>query len=429
MKFNTPDWFTGSEQQLTGITEALDANDPYTYKFAGSTDFHINSTPFNLCFEIVDRLHKLNFVEGKWLIVANIEFVYVVKKYFEYRGWNINNIYFVTPCKLKKVAVEKLGIMRDNIGIYNYQQLNIGEGFNNMKFDVIVGNPPYQDPNSVNTKNLWPDFLNKSFSLSNQNGYVSLITPRTWTTNELYNNIFLKYNPICINVDECAKYFPGIGSTFSYYILQNTKPITHDFEVTLKDGSIILNHLPENGLGVTSPIALSILNKTATGRYFPVITSSGYNTMKFSKDDPTVSWNETPNHPYKILHKKLKKEGYVYFYSSLLDKKTYNVPRVVMSIWVANYKDMEVSAELLTCEQFRHFPTTSMEEANVLKTVLTSKLYHFLAKSYVSGGSFTNKSVSTFPIVDLTKTWTDQELYQQFNLTQDEINLVEGTIK
>jgi len=33
------------------------------------------------------------------------------------------------------------------------------------------------------------------------------------------------------------------------------------------------------------------------------------------------------------------------------------------------------------------------------------------------------------PFLDFSKQWTDQELYEYFNLTQDEIDLIENTIK
>lgn len=34
-----------------------------------------------------------------------------------------------------------------------------------------------------------------------------------------------------------------------------------------------------------------------------------------------------------------------------------------------------------------------------------------------------------FPELDFTRTWTDQELYQHFNLTQEEIDYIESVVK
>ena len=47
-----------------------------------------------------------------------------------------------------------------------------------MKFDCIVGNPPYStDAGNNKSKKIWIDFLEKSLNLIKENGTVSLIIP------------------------------------------------------------------------------------------------------------------------------------------------------------------------------------------------------------------------------------------------------------
>ena len=48
-----------------------------------------------------------------------------------------------------------------------------------MKFDVVLGNPPYQSNNNKSNK-LWPSFIEKSISLLSENGYLGLVTPISW---------------------------------------------------------------------------------------------------------------------------------------------------------------------------------------------------------------------------------------------------------
>lgn len=41
----------------------------------------------------------------------------------------------------------------------------------------------------------------------------------------------------------------------------------------------------------------------------------------------------------------------------------------------------------------------------------------------------TQNTYSFVPLQDFSKPWTDQELYQKYNLTQEEINFIESMIR
>jgi hypothetical protein len=183
------------------------------------------------------------------------------------------------------------------------------------------------------------------------------------------------------------------------------------------------------GLNVSSAVQLSALEKVMTGDYFPVITSSGYNTSQFSQGSDAISHERTDTHTYQILHKTLKEDGDVYFYAKRADPNLHNIPRVIVELWVANYEKMRVSDTLLTCQQYRHFPVATLREAEVLRALLLTKTYKFIALSFTTGGSFTTKAHSHFPRVDLTRSWTNDQLYDYFSLTQDERTLIESTVK
>ena len=98
-----------------------------------------------------------------------------------------------------------------------------------MRFDVVIGNPPYQDSSNVdNAQNLWSHFWKKALELAKDDGMVSLITPMTWCSpsrdfkskNYGYKgdvrlwDSFNRYTSVA-DVDNIDQHFKGVGSTFS----------------------------------------------------------------------------------------------------------------------------------------------------------------------------------------------------------------------
>jgi site-specific DNA-methyltransferase (adenine-specific) len=89
---------------------------------------------------------------------------------------------------------------------------------------------------------------------------------------------------------------------------------------------------------------------------------------------------------------------------------------------------MFIDNENATSQDFRHFVAPSLAQAEVLRSVLTSKLYTFMVGFFVTSNRLTNYAVTNCPEVDLTRTWTGDELYAHFGLTQEEIDFIEATV-
>ena len=88
-----------------------------------------------------------------------------------------------------------------------------------MRFDVVVGNPPYQDSNHKNkTVSLWKRFLSVSDEVSND--IVSLIIPASFCSPA---KLFKQYKNRLSLVDlTVKKYFKGVGSSFCRIVLHQT---------------------------------------------------------------------------------------------------------------------------------------------------------------------------------------------------------------
>lgn len=97
-----------------------------------------------------------------------------------------------------------------------------------MKFDVVVGNPPFNSSSGTSTGNVvWPDITNKAFSLVRDGGYLSLIHPPKWRQPVDNLSFLYKENQILYlnmnSVEEGKRVF-GASTPFDYYVLHKTIP-------------------------------------------------------------------------------------------------------------------------------------------------------------------------------------------------------------
>jgi hypothetical protein len=99
------------------------------------------------------------------------------------------------------------------------------------KFDVVMGNPPYQEqkPGFKKTQPLWHLFVQKSLNFLNVSGLLCLVHPGGWrnvdgvfkqTQNLLKSRQILSLN--IHNFEQGKKIF-GANTNFDYYCLKNEK--------------------------------------------------------------------------------------------------------------------------------------------------------------------------------------------------------------
>ncbi len=115
-----------------------------------------------------------------------------------------------------------------NMNVGDTLSLDPSSKWNVDAFSAVIGNPPYQKKNSSGASchgktNLWTKFIDYAFLFMKEDGYLLFITPSSWMggTVTCYKAM-IKRQIHHLNVNECKKHFPKIGSTFSYYLIQNT---------------------------------------------------------------------------------------------------------------------------------------------------------------------------------------------------------------
>jgi len=120
----------------------------------------------------------------------------------------------------------------------------------NMKFDVVVGNPPYQtksDDNNTKTQAIWPEFIKLSCDFTKENGYTCLVHPSGWRgaskAFEVAKSI-LEKQVECLEIHNEQDGLKTFGATtrYDWYVRKNT-PVTHSTEVKDQDGKVICVNL------------------------------------------------------------------------------------------------------------------------------------------------------------------------------------------
>ena len=113
-----------------------------------------------------------------------------------------------------------------NLQINNHDYLTF---VNNKKYDLIVANPPYaklleNGKRASKNHNLIKDFIEKALSQLKPNGYLLFITPDNWMSyadRNILIEIITSLQIIHLDIHTAKKYFKKIGSSFTWYIIQN----------------------------------------------------------------------------------------------------------------------------------------------------------------------------------------------------------------
>lgn len=87
-------------------------------------------------------------------------------------------------------------------------------------------------------------------------------------------------------------------------------------------------------------------------------------------------------------------------------------------------------SEVCTITYFVIGSTNTLEEAQNLLSLVKTKFFRYLIMITISGMNLSQRNFRFIPLIkDFTHPWTDEELYKKYNLTQEEIDYIEFTIK
>lgn len=395
-------------------------------------------TPFNIAREMVElfSLEELRFSEI--YVMFSLEFLEVL---VSEKGINPKNIHFfsdnIPKCKWAKVMYNVDGYIV-NINEFLSQKENDMPKSNNI---IVIGNPPYNEgSNAKDSKPIYNRFIETIIDCVEPNKF-SMIVPSRWMIGgkgldsfreRMMNDTHMK---VCVDFKNSYDIFPGVDIAVGVnYFLWDSEYIGgcnfNGVERNLNDFDIVVRDVE----------ALSIIKK--------IKKSSG----TFLVDNVSVS------KPYNIrTSEPPTKDGVLCLYTQSLGKQYVDNNSVIdkqnnINKWkviapiapIAGQTNFDKPISIYNNNNIILLPPTEIcsetyivlnsfetkEACNNFVSYMKTKFFRLMLLLRIDGQNVSRDCYSWVPDqLDYTKEYTDEELYEKYNLSQEEISYIESKIK
>lgn len=322
----------------------------------------------------------------------------------------------------------------------------------NMKFDVVIGNPPYQMTDGggggkgSSASPIYQLFVNQAFRLKPR--YVAMIIPSRWFSGgkglDSFRSQMLKSKNFqeLVYYPDSAEVFPGpdFGGGVCYFLWDEkyegkctfktvtSGVVTNTTERFLdEDGEVLISHaearpivkkiqakgLPTFDELVSSRRPFGISVKPAMSKDKPfkdsveLLTSDG---ICYIKRDDVITKSEWID-KYKVIIGKAYGERGAYPYKILAQ------PKVLAP-------GSACSETYLVCGVFK-----TKKEADLVASYIETRFFRFLLALQKNTQNITKEKFSFIPMVDLSKPWTDEALFKEFGITKAEQEYIYSIVR
>lgn len=318
-----------------------------------------------------------------------------------------------------------------------------------MKFDVIIGNPPYQLSDSgakASAIPLYQKFVQQAKKLNPR--FLTMIIPSRWFAGgkglDAFREEMLHDNRVRKIVDfpDSTDCFPGVDLSGGVCYFLWDRDNRGDCEITtFIEGSTSTMERPllENGLDIFIRYneAVQILQKIfkhKEKRFSDIV--SARKPFGFSTDFQDFKQKDFTNSVKILSYNKcgFVNRSQISQNSAWVDKYKVYISmaygeRISSSYWVLGKPFL---GEPGTCCSETYLvigPCSSKKEANNIMTYIRCRFFRFLVLMNKPTQHATSKVYTLVPVQDFSKPWTDEMLYKKYGLTKDEIAFVESMVR
>jgi site-specific DNA-methyltransferase (adenine-specific) len=343
---------------------------------------------------------------------------------------------------------------RDNRENYAYGFIHaagraaIEEEFD-MKFDVIIGNPPYQmeaDAAGQNVMPIYDNFVDQAKALNPR--YVSMVIPSRWMAGGKYLDEFRasmlgdRRTRVLVDYPNAAELFPAVGINGGICYFLWDSEYEGDCEVTMvREGRMLgpqSRRLDEFDVLVRDHRALGILRRVLSHSepslvdiistrdpFGPALSSNfrGYTTKKKSPSDLVLHMNIGGKRQsvWASADKVTKNEHLVGTWKVLLPKTGSGREREKTGVDLVLGPSLVAEPNsVCTLTYIVAGPLGSKEEAESLTSYLRTRFARFLVSLRKISQDTPRGVYGWVPQQTWDHAWTDEELYEKYGITEDE---------
>jgi site-specific DNA-methyltransferase (adenine-specific) len=333
---------------------------------------------------------------------------------------------------------------------YQFIHTEKPEDIFNMKFDVIVGNPPYQLGSDGGTRDIpiYNKFVDQAKKMNPR--YLSMIIPSRWMAGGLglsdFRRSMLEDRRIRKLVDfpVAAEIFPGVEvkGGICYFLWERDN--AGDCEVTTMRGQEVAGpigrKLNEFDVFVRDTRAVEILRKVLKKKEASIIdilsvdkefgwTSNfdGFHEAKRSNDLPLYYIRKMKRGVGYIARKSVSKSEDLIDKWKVLVPKAFNggdgVPHQILG------KPLIAPSPSVCTQSFLFFFVDSGKEAKSVQSYYKTRFFRFLASLRKITQDATRSTYTWVPQQKWNCTWTDEALYKKYDLSKDDIAFIESRVR
>lgn len=321
-----------------------------------------------------------------------------------------------------------------------------------MKFDVIVGNPPYQLKDggaSASAMPIYHKFVEQAKKLNPR--YMAFIIPSRWFAGgkglDRFRNEMLNDDRIRIIYDypDANDCFPGvlISGGVMYFVWNATDPGDCEIHTITGDDELPVSRraLNEFDVFIRENQAVPILKKVRS-RNEETLDKYVSSRKPFGLDTKFSNFDKINNPDKYLIYSSnqvgVRKIGYVNKTLVQKGEPYLNTWKVLMpyAYRIGSSKDggsvnpIVAPPESVCTESFVVMRTFSNEqEAKNFEKYIKTRFFRFLVSLRKISQHATSKVYGFVPNLPMDQMWTDEKLYERYDITQAEQKFIESMIK